>query len=243
MLPVNPRLPLTDRVAPRDVPPKLPRDVPPNAPFEAPRFAPLNDDPLDPNLEPLLAEELPKCEPSRFETARFGAIVELRPDEFIAPRPLEAPEIDDDDPPKFPPCEFDAVIELLFELLFEFDPRDAPAALPPACVPAVLPVLGELLRAEVLPPRALAPPLLPLPNECQCPSAFAELAAPRPAGHPDVRAFSPFDPDRDALFVALFVALRPFAEFPAERPPYTPLERPPYIPFERPAFMPFERPP
>lgn len=158
---------------------------------------------------------MPKCEPSRFETARFGAIVELRPDEAPA-IPLRLVGIDAV-PPKFPACEFEAVIEL-----FELDPRDAPAALPPACVPAVLPVLREaspeLLRAlllalALLPPLALALPPLPFPNECQCPSAFAELAAPRPAGQPDVRAFSPFDPERDAPFVAL----RPAPE--AELPP------------------------
>lgn len=219
MLPVNPWLPLTDRVMPVDVPRAT-------LPFMPPVVR-LNEEPLDPNRDPLpIADELPKCEPSRFETARFGAIDELRPNEdpAIPLRPLEAPDIEvleevleADPPPKFPACEFDAVIELL-----ELDPRDAPAALPPACVPAVLPVLRELapelFRALLValalpPPLALAPPPLPFPNECQCPSAFAELAAPRPAGQPDVRAFSPFDPERDAPFVAL----RPAPE--AELPP------------------------
>jgi hypothetical protein len=225
MLPLNPWLPLTDRVVPLEVPVDVPLHIPRPVPPAVPLAVPLNEEPLDPNRDPLLADELPKCEPSRFETARFGAIVELRPDEdaVIPLRPVEALDVDAE-PPKFPACEFDATVGP-----FEVDPRDAPAGLPPACVPAVLPVFRALL-ALPLPP--------PLPNECQCPSAFAEFAAPRPEGHPDDRAFIPFEPDRDALFVAL----RPFAEFPAGRPAFIPFERPAFMPPERPALVPPVRP-
>jgi hypothetical protein len=154
MCPVNPRLPLTDR------------DAPPN------------DEPLDPNRAPLIEllvreaecelpadDALPKCEPSMFDTPRFGEI-ELRvADDPRLLRPAVA-----DDPPKFPACALDATDGA-------FDPRAAPAAellepandraveLPAAefleLTPAVFPVFG---------PRAL--PVLPA-NECQLPSAFA----------------------------------------------------------------------
>jgi hypothetical protein len=218
MCPVNPRLPPTDREVPRS-------EDPPN------------DDPLDPNREPLIelpvsealdpkcepeVEELPKCEPSMLETARLGEI-ELRDAEepSIELRPAVV------DPLKFPAREFEATDG-------EFDPRAAPeapglvaneravelpAVLPPACVPAVFPVL-----------RALFAPAPELPeNECQLPSAFARVA-PRPAGQPDVRAFNEFE--RPALELAPF---RAFAEFPPDRPPYAPFERaPPYPPYERP---------
>jgi len=219
MWPVNPRLPLTDR------------DVPPN------------EEPLDPNREPLIElpvseaidperdpdiDELPKCEPSMFDTPRFGEI-ELRvaDDPSMPLRPAVADPL-----LKFPAREFDATDG-------EFDPREAPAApeadelpaneravelpavlpeLTPACVPAVFPVLG---------PRAL--PVLP-ENECQLPSAFARVA-PRPAGQPEVRAFNEFE--RPALDPA---PLRAFDEFPPDRPPYAPLDRPP--PYPRDAYPP-----
>jgi len=223
MWPVNPRLPLTER------------DVPPN------------EEPLDPNREPLIElpvsealdpecdpdiDELPKCEPSMFDTPRFGEI-ELR----VADEPSMPLRPDVADPLlKFPAREFDATDG-------EFDPREAPAApeadelpaneravelpaaelpeLTPACVPAVFPVLG---------PRAL--PVLP-ENECQLPSAFARVA-PRPAGQPEVRAFNEFE--RPALEAAPFRALD---ELP-ERPPDAPLDRPP--PYPRDAYPPPPRP-
>lgn len=181
---------------------------------------------LDPNREPLV-DELPKCEPSMFDTARFAEI-ELRVDEaeedpVIPPRPF--------DPDMPPACEFDANVGPPDPVADPvLDPRDAPATdeLPvfaPACVPAVLPVLPPALRALFAPPEPL--------NECQLPSAFA-LVAPRPAGQPDDRAFKLFE--RPAEFAPL-VPLRPaeeaapplraFAEFPAGRPPYAPFERAP----------------
>jgi hypothetical protein len=211
---VNPRLPLTVR------------EVPPNEePLDAnrePLIELLLVEALDPKCEPEV-EELPKWEPSMFDTPRLGEI-ELRVDE--EPIMLLRPEVAD---PllKLPACEFDATEG-------EFDPRDAPAApaapelpaneravdppaaeLPFACVPAIFPVLG---------PRAL--PVLPEPelpeNECQLPSAFARVA-PRPAGQPDERAFNEFE--RPAFEPA------PFRAFIDELPP------------ARPLFMPFERAP
>ena len=213
MCPVNPRLPLTVREVPPDEElPDRPNDelLEPDRELEA----------LDPKCEPEV-EELPKCEPSIFDTPRLGEIelrvaedpdIELRPD--VADPLL-----------KLPACEFEATEG-------EFDPREALAApeppelpaneravdplaaeLPFACVPAVLPVLG---------PRAL--PVLPA-KECQLPSAFARVA-PRPAGHPDERAFNEFE--RPALEPA--PPFRPFAELPPERPAYAPFERePPYV--------------
>ncbi len=205
MCPVYPWLPLTDRVAPED-----------DEPFDAnrdPLIELLLVEALDPKCEPV--EELPKCEPSMFDTPRFGEI-ELR----VAPSMLLRPEVAD---PllKFPAREFDATEE-------EFAPREALAApeppelpaneravdppaadeLPeftPACVPAVFPVLG---------PRAL--PVLP-ENECQLPSAFARVA-PRPAGQPDVRAFNEFE--RPALEPAPFRAFDD--ELPPARLPFAP---------------------
>jgi hypothetical protein len=216
MLPVNPWLPLTLRVvAEPDVP-----DI---------DLLPVIDAVLEPNREPLI-DELPKCEPSMFDTARFAEI-ELRVEEAV--------ELPDEDPviplrpfdAAMPPaCEFDATVG---EFEPALDPRDAPATdeLPvfaPACVPAVLPVLPPALRALFAPPE----PPEPL-NECQLPSAFA-LVAPRPAGQPDDRAFKLFEcPALLAPLVPLRPAeeaappLRAFAEFPAERPPYTPFERAP----------------
>jgi hypothetical protein len=219
---VNPRLPLTVR------------EVPPNE--ELPDRP--NDEPLDPNRDPLIelfieapdpkrepdVEELPKCAPSIFETPRFGEI-ELR----VADEPNIELRPESDDPLlKFPACEFDATEG-------ELAPRDAPAAdelpaneraldppaaeLPLACVPAVFPVLG---------PRAL--PVLP-ENECQLPSAFARVA-PRPAGQPDERAFNEFE--RPAFEPA------PFRAFMDELPPARPL----FIPFERdPPYPLYDRPP
>ena len=224
--------------------PRLPltvREVPPNK--ELPERL---DELLDPNREPLIelfvaaldpkrepdVEELAKCEPSIFDTPRFGEI-ELR----VADEPSIGLLPDSDDPLlKFPAREFDATEG-------ELDPREAPAAdelpakaraveppvdeLPLACVPAVFPVLG---------PRAL--PVLP-ENECQLPSAFAR-EAPRPAGQPDERAFNEFE--RPALEPA---PLRAFIdELPPARPPFMPLERgPPFIPFGRePPYIPPPRP-
>jgi hypothetical protein len=235
MCPVYPRLPLTVR------------EVPPNE--ELPGR--LNDELFEPDREPLIealdpkcepeVEEPPKCEPSMFDTPRLGEI-ELRVDE--EPIMLLRPEVADP-PLKFPACEFEATEG-------EFDPRDAPAApdapelpaneravdppaaeLPFACVPAVFPVLG---------PRAL--PVLPEPelpaNECQLPSAFARVA-PRPAGHPDERAFNEFE--RPAFELAPFRAF--IDELPPARPLFIPFERaPPYAPFERdpPYMLPPPRP-
>ncbi len=199
-----PWLPLTDRVAPED-----------DEPFDAnrdPLIELLRVEALDPKCEPV--EELPKCEPSMFDTPRLGEI-ELR----VAPSMLLRPEVAD---PllKFPDREFDAN-EDVFEPDRAFDPALDPRAPPaedelpanewkppaadelpeftPACVPAVFPVLG---------PRAL--PVLPA-NECQLPSAFARVA-PRPAGQPDVRAFKEFE--RPALDPA-----PPFRAFADELPP------------------------
>jgi hypothetical protein len=194
MCPVYPRLPLTDR------------DAPPNDELPDPNREPLIELPVnEAECEPP-ADEFPKCEPSMFDTPRFGEI-ELR----VADEPsmLLRPDVADE-PPKFPAREFEATDG-------EFEPRDAPTAeLPavelPACVPAVFPVFG---------PRAL--PVLPA-NECQLPSAFARVA-PRPAGQPDVRAFNEFE--RPALDPA--PPLRAFAELPPERLPFIPFERaPPY---------------
>jgi hypothetical protein len=160
MCPVNPRLPLTDRDVPEDAPPD-------DEPLDANR-APLIELPdREAECEPPSDEELPKCEPSMFDTPRFGEI-ELRvaDDPSTLLRPAAA-----DEPPKFPACALDATDGA-------FDPRAAPAAelpepandravelpaaAPPrAWVPAVFPVFG---------PRAL--PVLPA-NECQLPSAFA----------------------------------------------------------------------
>jgi hypothetical protein len=224
MLPVYPWLPLTLRVvAALEVP-----DIDLLPAIEA----------LDPNREPLV-DELPKCEPSIFDTARFAEI-ELRVDE-AEDEPVIPPRFDPDmleDPPKFPACELDATVGEFDPVL---DPRDPPATdeLPvfaPACVPAVLPVLLPALRALPAPPEPLPEPFPAPLNECQLPSAFAPVA-PRPAGQPDDRAFKPFE--RPAEFAPL-VPLRPaeeaapplraFAEFPAERPPYMPFDRaPPYI--------------
>jgi hypothetical protein len=184
---------------------------------------PLNDED-DPEREPPI-DELPKCEPSMFETPRFGEIVLREPSMLLRPA-------SDDPLLRLPVWAFDATEgapEPDRAVEPALDPRDAPAegalpaelpAFPPACAPAVLPVLG---------PRAL--PLLP-ENECQLPSAFARVA-PRPAGHPDVRAFNEFE--RPALELAPF---RAFAEaLPPERLPFAllPFERPPpYAPPERP---------
>jgi hypothetical protein len=219
MLPVNPWLPLTLRVV---------------AVLDTPADRLPAIDALDPNREPLV-DELPKCEPSMFDTARFAEI-ELRVDE-AEDDPVIPPRFDPDmleDPPKFPACEFDATVGEFEPVL---DPRAAPATdeLPvfaPACVPAVLPVLPPVLRALFAPPEPLPEPL----NECQLPSAFAPVA-PRPAGQPDDRAFKLFEcPAEFAPLVPLRPAeeaappLRAFAEFPAERPPYMPFDRaPPYI--------------
>jgi hypothetical protein len=225
MLPVNPWLPLTLLVvADRD-----PALEPP-----AKDLLPANEE-LDPNRDPPLVdpiEELPKCEPSMFDTPRFGEI-ELR----AADVPVIPPRLDPDmldDPPKFPACEFDAT-EGAFEPLA--DPCDAPATeeLPvfaPACVPAVLPALPPAFRALLLaaPPEPLPEP----PNECQLPSEFARVA-PRPAvDEPDDRAFKLLE--RPALFAPLRPAdeaappFRAFAEFPAERPAFIPFERAPPFP-------------
>src|SRR5579864_7274037 len=225
MCPVYPRLPLTVR------------EVPPNEELLDANREPLIElllvEALDPKCEPEV-EELPKWEPSMFDTPRLGEI-ELR----VAPNMLLRPAVAD---PllKFPAREFDATEG-------EFDPRDAPAAdelpanewKPPAadelpeftaaCVPAVFPVLA---------PRAL--PVLP-ENECQLPSAFARVA-PRPAGQPDERAFKEFE--RPALDPA--PPFRAFIdELPPERPPFMPFERPPpYVPFDRPPpYIPLEREP
>jgi hypothetical protein len=201
MCPVYPRLPLTVR------------DVPPNDELLDPNREPPIELPvseaLDPKCEPDV-DELLKCEPSMFDTPRLGEI-ELR----VADEPsmLLRPE-SDELPLKFPAREFEAT-EGAFDPRAPFAADELPDELPeltPACVPAVFPVLG---------PRAL--PVLP-ENECQLPSAFARVA-PRPAGQPEVRAFSEFE--RPALEPAPFRAL---AEFPAERPPYAPLDRPPYVP-------------
>ena len=216
MCPVYPWLPLTVR----EVPPNEELPDRPNDELFEPDREPLIElllDALDPKCETGV-EELPKCEPSMFDTPRLGEI-ELRVDE--EPIMLLRPEVAD---PllKLPACEFDATEG-------EFDPRDAPAApelpaneravdppaaeLPFPCVPAVFPVLR---------PRAL--PVLPEPelpeNECQLPSAFARVA-PRPAGQPDERAFNEFE--RPAFEPA------PFRAFIDELPPARPL----FIPFER----------
>jgi hypothetical protein len=114
MCPVYPRLPLTDRDAP-------PNDEPPDPNREPPIELPVSEAECEPPTD-----ELPKCEPSIFDTPRFGEI-ELRvADEPSALRPDTA-----DDPPKFPAREFEATEG-------EFDPRDAlPAELPePAPEPA-----------------------------------------------------------------------------------------------------------
>jgi hypothetical protein len=199
MCPVNPRLPLTVREVPLndELPERLNDELfEPNRELET----------LEPKREPEV-EELPKCEPSIFDTPRFGEI-ELR----VADEPsmLLRPEVAD---PllKFPARVFEATEG-------EFDPREALAAeLPFACVPAVFPVLG---------PRAL--PVLPA-NECQLPSAFARFA-PRPAGQPDERAFNEFE--RPAFDPAPFRAF--IDELPPARPPFIPFERaPPYAPFDR----------
>ncbi|MGA9144867.1 MAG: hypothetical protein WB007_14010, partial [Candidatus Acidiferrales bacterium] len=143
MLPVKPRLPLTDR----DVPPPNDELLEPSR--ELPRI-----DALDPNRDPA-ADEPPKCEPSIFETARFAEIAELRPedDAIIPPRPADA-----EAPPPIPARGFEATAapldpraepatdelpDLAFAPAPEFaNDRDPAAAFPPARVPAVLPVLG-----------------------------------------------------------------------------------------------------
>jgi len=184
MCPVNPLRPLTVR------------DVPPNEEL------PDEDRPklelLDPNREPVelplseafeakrdpVVEEFPKCEPSMFETPRFGEIELRELSALLCPESAE-PLF------RFPPREFEATEGVLVPRApFAAEPPAAalpvkdlafdPAALLFACVPAVFPVLG---------PRA--PPVFP-PNECQFPSPFAPVA-PRPAGHPDVRAFNEFE--------------------------------------------------
>lgn len=227
MCPVYPRLPLTVR------------EVPPNEELLDANREPLIElllvEALDPKCEPEV-EELPKWEPSMFDTPRLGEI-ELR----VAPNMLLRPAVAEL-LLKLPAREFEATDG-------EFDPREAPEApelpaneraveppaadeLPeftPACVPAVFPVLG---------PRAL--PVLP-ENECQLPSAFARVA-PRPAGQPDERAFKEFE--RPALDPA--PPFRAFIdELPPERPPFIPFERaPPYAPFDRPPpYIPLEREP
>src|SRR5579864_3162742 len=227
MCPVYPRLPLTVR------------EVPPNEELLDANREPLIElllvEALDPKCEPEV-EELPKWEPSMFDTPRLGEI-ELR----VAPNMLLRPAVAEL-LLKLPAREFEATDG-------EFDPREAPEApelpaneraveppaadeLPeftPACVPAVFPVLG---------PRAL--PVLP-ENECQLPSAFARVA-PRPAGQPDERAFKEFE--RPALDPA--PPFRAFIdELPPERPPFIPFERPPpYVPFDRPPpYIPLEREP
>jgi hypothetical protein len=156
----------------------------------------------DPKREPPV-DELPKCELSMFETPRFGEI-ELR-EPIMLLRPAS------DDPLfKLPDREFEATEGALEPALAVEPAAPELPAFTPACVPAVLPVLG---------PRAL--PVLP-ENECQLPSAVARLA-PRPAGHPDVRAFNEFE--RPAFELPPF---RAFAEpLPPERPPFDPYERPP----------------
>ena len=227
MCPVYPRLPLTVR------------EVPPNEELLDANREPLIElllvEALDPKCEPEV-EELPKWEPSMFDTPRLGEI-ELR----VAPNMLLRPAVAEL-LLKLPAREFEATDG-------EFDPREAPEApelpaneraveppaadeLPeftPARVPAVFPVLG---------PRAL--PVLP-ENECQLPSAFARVA-PRPAGQPDERAFKEFE--RPALDPA--PPFRAFIdELPPERPPFIPFERaPPYAPFDRPPpYIPLEREP
>ena len=207
---------------------------------------------LDPNREPPVElpievdDEPPKCEPSIFDTARFGEI-ELR--EPLDPSMLLRPAVaDDDDPAKFPACEFDATLGAFPpDRAFDpaFDPRDEPATELPApaleCVPAVFPVLGPralpVFAAEVPADRpAELPEELPA-NECQLPSAVARFA-PRPAVEPDDRAFNEFE--RPAFEPAPF---RTFVEGPVERPPFIPFERePPYIP-PPPRYAPFGAPP
>ena len=108
MCPVYPRLPLTDR------------DAPPNDELPDPDREPLELLANELECEPP-ADEFPKCEPSMFDTPRFGEIELCVADE---PSMLLRPD-SADDPPKFPAREFDATDG-------EFDPRDAPAAELPA---------------------------------------------------------------------------------------------------------------
>jgi hypothetical protein len=130
MCPVNPRLPLTDR------------DSPPN------------DELLDPNREPLIElpvseaecepdnEEFPKCEPSMFDTPRFGEI-EL----YVSP--LLRPDIDDR-LLKLPPCEFVAN-----EGEFPPDREDVPALDDPREAPPAAELPANDLAVE--PPAAELP--------------------------------------------------------------------------------------
>jgi hypothetical protein len=211
MLPVNPRLPPTAREVPA---------------IEAPEI-----EGFDPNRE-LPIDELPKCEPSIFDTARFGEIAELRADDPAIPRTEEPEAL-----PMLGACEFDAIMgpvvpadparaDPASDELPEFAPEPAneraPAAAAPllgACVPAVLPVL----------PLAFPPVLPPLPpNDCHCRAA---TAAPRPACPPVAREV--FPPVRAALFPKLRADVdppkRPFDGGAAARPPFIPFERaPPY---------------
>lgn len=86
MLPVNPWLPLTLRVVAAPDVPDIDR-------------LPVIDALLEPNREPLV-DELPKCEPSIFDTARLAEI------EFRVEEAVELPDVD----PVIPPRPFDAAM-------------------------------------------------------------------------------------------------------------------------------------
>ena len=208
MCPVNPLRPLTVR----DVPPneELPNEDRPNAELLDPNrdlTELLLSEVLEPNRDPVV-DELPTCEPSIFETARFGEIafrdssMLLRPESADPLLKFPARESEATEGKFDPRAPFaaEAPAEELPAKALAFDP--APALLF-ARVPAVLPVSG---------PRAL--PVFP-PNECQLPSAFA-LVAPRPAGHPDVRAFNEFERPAldDVPFRAFIEELPPRFAFP-----------------------------
>jgi len=166
MCPVYPLLPLTVR----DVPPneELPREGRPNVELFDPNRDPIEallSEVLDPKRDPVV-DELPKCEPSIFETARFGEI-EFREPTMLLRSGSADPLL------KFPAREFDAT-EGVFDPRAPFAVEEPAAELPAndlafdpaaallfACVPAVFPVLG---------PRAL--PVFPA-NECQFPPRLA----------------------------------------------------------------------
>ena len=195
---------------------------------------PANEE-LDPNRDPPLVdpiEELPKCEPSMFDTPRFGEI-ELR----AADVPVIPPRLDPDmldDPPKFPACEFDAT-----EGAFEppADPCDAPATeeLPvfaPACVPDhVASVTASVSRAVASrAARAVARAAERMPVAIRiCASRAASCC--RRTRRPCIRVWSAPRYSRHWSRRRSWTGpFRAFAEFPAERPAFIPFERAPPFP-------------
>lgn len=143
MCPVYPRLPLTDRDVPANDELLAPDREPPIELLDDLPDALLDNEVLDPKRDepPMEPDEPPKCEPSMFDTARFGEIELRDPDDpSMLLRPVVA---DEEDPAKFPPCEFDATLGTFPpDRAFDpaLDPRDAPAAELP--VPAPEPALA-----------------------------------------------------------------------------------------------------